>query len=249
MKKSVALTLIILFLSMPLFDGCMRFAFKWTPSLFPNLTASFFEECDADLAERSIPSSLKLLEGLLKGDPHNRAILTALSMGFCGYSMLFVEDESPQRASGLYSRARDYGIRALGLPRSLFEPPDSGNMGPILKDLGKDDLGALLWTTVSWNAWIHLNLDRPAALAQFPAARACLERVLEIDANYQYGLPYVLMGTSLSVLPPMLGGEPDKAKEYFEKALRAGHRKYFLTQYSFARYYACLLYTSPSPRD
>ena len=225
-------------LSILFFNGCMRFALTLTPSLFPDLTASFFEECDADLAESSIPSNLKILEGLLKSDPHNKAILTALSMGFCGYSMLFVEDESHQRASDLYLRARNYGIHALSLRKGTFEHLDPGDILSVLKDLGKNELEALLWTTISWNAWINLNLDKPAALAQFNISQACLERLLEIDPEYQYGLPYVLKATSISALPPMLGGSPTRAREYFEKALNVSGRKYFLAQYYFAKYYA-----------
>ena len=72
-----------------------------TSSLIPNLTRAFFEECDLDLARQSLPAQLKLMEGLLKDAPQNREILTALCMGFTGYAMLFVEEEDPERASGL----------------------------------------------------------------------------------------------------------------------------------------------------
>ncbi len=228
----------IICLSLLAWNGCMRFAFRLTPSLFSDLTSSFFEECDTKLAASSIPADLKILEGLLKSDPGNRKILSALSMGFCGYSMLFVEDESPGRASSLYLRARNYGMAALGLDADRFTGMDSGGILSRLKEIGAEDLESLVWVTVSWNAWINLNLDKPEALAQFRLSQACLDRVLEIDPQYQYGLPFILMGASLSVLPPMLGGDPRRARTYFEKALKLSNRKYFLAQYSFARYYA-----------
>jgi hypothetical protein len=44
------------------------------------------EESDADLAEKAIPASLKMLEGLDKEDPENIWILQKLAEGFCGYA-------------------------------------------------------------------------------------------------------------------------------------------------------------------
>jgi hypothetical protein len=108
----------------------------------------------------------------------------------------------------------------------------------ILSAMGKEDLGALFWTTVSWNAWVSLNLDKPAALAQLAVPQACLQRIMEIDAEYMHGLPYILMGASLAARPQMLGGDIKKSRYYFEKALELADHKFFLGQYYFARYYA-----------
>jgi len=218
----------------------MRVALRVSPSLFPNLTTSIFEECDIELARNAIPANLKLLEGLLKNDPENKQILTTLSMGFGGYSMLFVEGDDPERASRLYLRARDYGIGALGekgvgLKNAMDRKED---LQSLLQRLGKEALEPLFWITVSWNAWINLNLDKPAALAQLSVSQALLERVMEIDATYFQGLPHILMGVSLSARPPMLGGNVKQAKEHFDKALQLSHGKFFLAQYYFARYYA-----------
>ena len=237
-KKVLKILFIMLLLSS---TGCMKFALQLSPSLFPNLAVSFFEECDTELAKSSMPANLKMLEGLLKNDPDNREILSTLSMGFCGYSMLFIEGDSTERAADLYLRARDYGINALG-----FEKNDINDMGPehfklLLKNIGRRDLEALLWTAISWNAWINLNLDKPIALAQISLSQACLERLIEIDADYQHGLPYILMGVSLSARPEMFGGEPEKARYYFEKALEVSDRKFFLTQYYYARYYSVMV--------
>ena len=90
-----------MFLLLVSLNSCMRFALNLSPSLFPNLAASFFEECDHELARSSMPANLKMLEGLLKSDPDNTEILRMLSMGFCGYSMLFIEDDEPEIVNAL----------------------------------------------------------------------------------------------------------------------------------------------------
>lgn len=235
------LSTFLFLLSIPILgSACMPIALRLSPSLFPNMAESIFEECDPELANSAIPANLKLLEGILKNDPRNRQILTTLSMGFSGYSMLFVEDQDPRRASILYRRSRDYGIRALGPKGFGLRGGQTGmrKLKAILETADREDLEALFWTTVSWNAWIYLNLDRPAAIAQITAAQACLERVMEIDPTFFQGLPYALMGVSLSARSAMFGGDVKRAKAYFDKALDLTERRFFLTQYLFAKHYA-----------
>ncbi|MBW2205542.1 MAG: hypothetical protein JRG79_01425 [Deltaproteobacteria bacterium] len=214
--------------------GCASIALQVSSPLFPKFSESIFEECDSQLAKTAMPAQLKLLEGLLKSDPENKALLTTLAMGFSGFTLLYVEDDDPDRASNLYLRARDYGMKALG-PKG----PNLKNLKNLsLKEIKTQDLQALFWTTVAWNAWINLNLDKPAAIAQLGAAQACLKKVLELDPEYFHGLPYILMGISLSARSPMFGGDVAEAKVFFEKALDLRERKFLLAQYYYARYYA-----------
>ena len=238
LKRS--LLAICLCLSVLLLSNCMRIALRASPSLFPNFTKSIFEECDVELARNAIPANLKLLEGLLKNDPENKEILTTLAMGFGGYSMLFVEGDDPERASELYLRAMNYGMKALGEKGVKVKDTQArkDDLQRVLQTLGREDLEPLFWITVSWNAWINLNLDKPGALAQLNASQALLDRVMEIDPSYFQGLPHVLMGVSLSARPPMLGGDVKQAREHFDKALQLSNRKFLLVQYYFARYYA-----------
>jgi len=238
MKRAFCLVLLT-FGFMP-FQACMQVALRASPSLFPNFASAMFEECDPELAKASIPPNLKLLEGLLKNDPENKKILTTLSMGFAGYSLLFVEPEDPERASALYLRAVDYGIRALGNKGFPLRNRESGPepLRAPLANMDQKDLEALFWITLSWNAWINLNLDKPSALAQLSASEACLRRVLELDEHFFYSAPHILMGASLAARPPLLGGDPEKARGHFEQAMQDNHRNFYLAQVYFAKYYA-----------
>ncbi len=229
--------LVLLLVLMP---GCVSLGLNSSPSLIPHLTQAFFEECDPQLAERSLPAELKLMEGLLKSAPDNRRLLTALCMGFTGYAMLFVEDDSAERASQFYLRARTYGFRAMGQCGSLLKEAGQSKerAKEALETTGEEELEPLFWVTLSWNGWINLNLDKPVALAQLTIAESCLEKVLQLKSDYFYGTPYVLMGTILAARPKMLGGDPAKAKGFFEKAVAVTHGRFLLAQYYFAKYYA-----------
>jgi len=239
LKNSLRIFLIICLFT-PLLSGCVKLAFRLVPSLVPNLTQAIFEECDPELAKQSIPADLKLVEGLLKNDLENKQLLTALSMGFTGYAMMFIEEDNPEWASNLYLRARAYGIKAIG-PKALFleqaglKEKKARNR---LNALDEEHLKPLFWTTMAWNAWINLNLDNPDALAQLGIAQACLKRVLEIRPDYFYGAPYVLMGSLLAARPRMLGGDATMAKAYFQKAMDVTQGRFFLVHYYFAKHYA-----------
>jgi hypothetical protein len=213
--------------------GCTRMVMPIASSMIPGFTNAFFEECDLKLAKESLPAELKMMEGLLKNDPENQKILTALCMGFTGYAMLFVEDEDPERASRLYLRAKTYGLKAMGI-----ENAGSRQMFDRIKIISRAKIETLFWSTMAWNAWVNLNLDKPSAIGESSLAEACLKRVLEIEPDFYYGTPYVLMGTILAARPAMLGGNAPKAKTYFEKAIMLSDGKFLLAQYYFARYYA-----------
>ena len=213
--------------------GCLQLGLRASPSLFQNIAASTFEECDIELAGASIPANLKLMEGLLKNDPGNRGILSSLAMGFAGYTLLFVEEEEPERASELYLRARHYGLAALGpIGQELEQTQISPKKAELaLSVITQDEFEPFFWATISLTAWINLNLDKPVAIAQLGFAERCLRRLVEIRPDYLYALPHVLLGVSLSARPSLLGGKADEARGHFEKALKLGDRKFFLTQY------------------
>ncbi|MBN1851037.1 MAG: hypothetical protein JW932_20925 [Deltaproteobacteria bacterium] len=212
-------------------------ALRLSPSLLPNLTASQFEDCDPEFAKSAIPANLKLLEGLLKNDPQNRQVLLTLCKGFCGYSLLFIEDENPLRASCLYLRAKDYGIRALGEKGEALKTLKTNEVQAWLKEITTTEIEILFWIAASWHAWIGLNLDNPLAIDQMSISQACLEKVLELKPTYFHGLPYILLGTNLAARPSLLGGDIIQAKKFFEMALDLNHRQFFLTQYYYAKYY------------
>lgn len=220
--------------------GCTKLALRLSPSLFTDFKNAIFEECDPEMAGSAIPAHIKLLEGLLKTDPENRHVLLTLCQALSGYSMLFVENADPDRASDLYLRAREAGIRALGKKGKPLRDINAlgENIDNILRSFSKDDMEALFWVTLSWNAWVNLNLDKPAAIAYLPLLDASIQRITELNGDYMYGLPWVLMGASLAARPALFGGDPKRAGDLFERAMELSGGRFFLVQYYYARYYA-----------
>lgn len=239
MHKITLKMMLLLILSLSL-SGCVKMALTVAPSLIPNLAQSFFEECDPDLARKSMPSSLKLMEGLLKSDPDNKQILKTLCMAFTGYALLFIEYENPDAASRYYLRARNYGFKALDLEEFVLtnDRVHVKDLEKQVQTFNKKNIEMLFWTTMAWNAWISLNLDKPSALGQLRPAQAFLDKVMEIDPHFFHGSPYILKGTMLALMPGPLGGDIEKSKACFDQALVLGNNRFFLVDYYFARYYA-----------
>lgn len=232
----------ILLLMFLLLSGCSsrRLAVQATLPLISSQIVSMQEERDADLAEKAIPASLKMLEGLAKEDPENIWILQKLAEGFCGYAFSFVEDSDPDRASGLYLRGKDYAFRALEM---------QGN-GKTWKGLSLDEWSkrlvkitpsqqpALFWAGQCWGSWLNLNLDSVEAFSSLPRIDALMNRAVELDSDFHYAGPHLFLGAFYGGRSRMLGGNPDKARNHFEQALKITEEKYLLISFLYAKTYA-----------
>lgn len=229
-----------LFLALLGLSGCVSALLDISPSLVTDMTRSFFEECDADLARDALPADLKLLEGLSRSAPNNRPLLASLSTGFTGYAMLFLEEDTPERASRFYLRALGYGALGLGLrpPSGRPDPSFEKAMAGKAPELARVQTDLFFWTLMAWVGWVNLNLDDPAALSQISALEACIEALLRVDPDLFHGTLFILKGALLSRRPKALGGDPEQARICFEKAIAESRGGFFLAHYFFAGSYA-----------
>ena len=108
----------------------------------------------------------------------------------------------------------------------------------FLQKYKEEDVPALFWTASSWVNWINLNTDDLEALAEMPMLEATMRRILELDGEFYYGSPHLLMGAYLAARPAIIGGNIAEAKEHFERALTLGEGKLLMAKVLFARYYA-----------
>ena len=214
--------------------GCSlnRLAAKSTASIIDKGLPAVYREKDPQFARESLPANLKLMEVLLESDPGNQTLLLDAAMGFCGYSFMFIEDESETRASALYKKGGAYALKALTLRGAVKE----GQVRP--EALDKNSAPAAFWHTFCRAAYINLNRDNSDALAELPKIMPVAERVAELTPDYYYNGSYAMLGTYYALRPKMLGGDPDKAKLNFDKALRGAGADFLLNSYMAAKMYA-----------
>jgi len=197
------------------------------------------ERSDLATVGAGLPANLMLLDGLIRTSPKNSDILGLGAYLYFGYALGFVEMQDPKLASQYYAIGRDYGLRALD-HRIAFRNGRAGDLAAFKKGLlalTKKDMPALAWTGANWGRWLSLNLDSAAAIADMPRVEALLDRMLELDPNYQRGLPHALRGAYDALRPELFGGSPARAREHFEAAARISDRKMLLYLVFYAESY------------
>ncbi|MFA5140560.1 MAG: TRAP transporter TatT component family protein [Elusimicrobiota bacterium] len=215
-------------------------ALRTTGSLLRTGSAAYHTEADPALAKDAMPGQLKLLESLLQSSPDDPRLLSALAEGYVGYSFLFLEDEAPERAKGLYRRAADYGMRLLGRKKRFrgLDRMRPEELDTALKGAGRGDVPALYWTAYALAGWANLDMNDPEALAALPRAARMMGRVLELDPGFQFGGPDIFFGVYYGVRPRIAGGDPEKSKAHFDAALSRGGGRYLTAGLLCAKYYA-----------
>ena len=192
---------------------------------------------DPALVRDALPTSLLLLEGMIETHPDNRDVAKLAAMMYFAYGFAFVEAEDPERASVLYDRGRELGWRAFDRPEKE-RAIRAGSFVEVDEALAKTDAKraeALLWVAANWGLWIELNLDDPAAVADFARLMPVVERVAELDDTLFWGMPRILLGAAHASRPVILGGNPERAREEFERAFDISNRNLLLAQVFFAK--------------
>jgi predicted anti-sigma-YlaC factor YlaD len=162
---------------------------------------TYTSDDDPDLVGAALPFSLKLVEGLLSQTPTHRGLLFTAASGFTEYAYGFVQQDADlmqsesversaalrARASRLYMRARDYGLRGLETRHRGFTAALATNAKAAVQQISKADVAMLYWTAASWGAAISVSKDRPDLIADQPIVEALIDRALALDADFDFG--------------------------------------------------------------
>lgn len=223
--------------------GCAsidRIALRSTAVMLERGRGAALDEPDWQLGRDAMASQLKLVETLLASDPQSLPLRRLAAEGFGGYAFLFVEDEDPQRAKGLYLRGRDHALAGLAAQsefRGLKDRPIE-EFDAALKKAVKADVPDLFWAAFDWGGMINLSKDDAAALSELPKVVLMMKRVYELDPSFNFGGADLFFGVYYASRPAMLGGDPAKAKTHFEWATKITQGKYLMTHVLKARWYA-----------
>jgi hypothetical protein len=223
--------------------GCASLVDKASQRLAGNLTAGILAQDDVATARDGIPSWLLLIDGLIEGNPQNVGLLVAGARLYGAYSGGFIED--PVRAQRLSTHAFDYARRAtcIDLPMlcKTIEQPFEASQAEVAK-VGVKNIDTLYVLATTWAGRIQANSGDWKAIADIPRVQALLDRVVALDPNYKAGEPYMYLGVMATLRPAALGGEPEKGKAYFEKALALSGGKNQMVRVLYAKQYARLVF-------
>lgn len=228
-------------IALVLLQGCVQtIAIRTVGGILDYGFEAFNEESDLQLAHEALGSNLKLLEALLKGDPDNKKILLLASQGYYAYALAFAEDDSVERARIFYMRGRDYALRIFHSNAAFTSSLDKDltTFTKSLQSFSKEDVPALFWAAFSWGSYINITRTDLDAIADLPKVLAMIQFVVDNDSTYYYGGAYLFLGAIEAATPKMLGGNPEKAKGYFEKCLSINGGKFLMPYVYYAKTYA-----------
>ncbi|NWG03291.1 MAG: hypothetical protein HXY44_10605 [Syntrophaceae bacterium] len=232
----------LLFLCFFLISACLP-SKKWTvgttATLLDEVAKASYRQSDLRILREGMPAYLMLIDGLVQAIPDNEQLLIAAAQSYSSFASLFVEEEDKEYANLLYERGKRYALKSLerrGLKDPLQRPFDGFKEG--LTRLGKKDVPYLFWTATCWANWIRLNMDSMEAIAELPRVEWMMRRALELDEGYYYGGPHLFMGIWFASRPKIAGGDLNKAREHFLKALDLGQGNFLMAYVYYANFYA-----------
>lgn len=206
--------------------------------LIDNGLIAMNRETDLEIARVSIPPNLKMIEALLLADPENTMFQLQAAMGFYGYAVGFVEEDSPERATDLYRRAYEHATAALAMRGVSTEQllGDPAQLDVALAKLDARAVPAMFWTASAWAKWIENQLDDPARLAELPRVEAMMRRVLALDETYYHGGAHLFFGVYYGGRAPMFGGDFARAAQHFDQAARISQNRLLMVEVYRAQY-------------
>jgi predicted anti-sigma-YlaC factor YlaD len=184
---------------------------------------------DPDLVREALPFGLKTIEGLLAEAPDHGGLLLAAARGFAGYAYLLQQEADVveagdferarglrARASKLFLRGRDYGLRGLELAHPGFRQAVAQDSAAALAGTARDDAAFLYWSGVAWAGALAADPGNLELLAELPIAAALVKRVLALDAAFDGGAADEFFIAYEGGRP---GGDLRAARRHYERAV------------------------------
>ncbi|HEY1813071.1 MAG TPA: TRAP transporter TatT component family protein [Kofleriaceae bacterium] len=148
------------------------------------------------------------------------------------------EHDQNERASKMFARCMNYALVDLpsGFEKALFGPPDAAKQA--IDAVGLDRRTALMWAGLGLGGMVNHNLTRVEMLSMLPVVKELIEHVIAIDTaqrgvidgtkhvpcdaqcTVHLALPHIALGLFYSSASQQFGGDPKKATDEFETALR-----------------------------
>lgn len=223
-------------------SGCAAMISSAATNLADNLSAAILNQDDPELVRAGAPSYLLLLDSFIEGNPDDPAILSAGATLYATYGAVFADDEV--RASRLTTRARRYALTAMCesyVPSCDWGDATYDEFVATLDGVQPKHAEYLYTYGFASLAYLRAHSSDWNSLAELPQIEALFERYLDVSDEVN-GSVYTYMGILLTLRPPALGGEPERAREYFEKGIAVTNGHDLGAKVEFARGYAKLLY-------
>lgn len=223
--------------------GCASLVASATGRFADNLTTAILEQNDPGIVRDGVPAYLLLLDSMASSDDAGVGVLAAAAQLYAAYAVTFATEA--ERSRRLSTRGLDYGQRAVCSEYRAACDWRSKDFDAFVESLsGFPPRGApaLYAYSVAWLGWLRAHSSDWTALTDLPRVEAALLRLSEISLPEDQANVNLYLGILNTLRPPALGGDPDRGREYFEKALQLSGERDLSVKVEYARGYARLVY-------
>lgn len=253
-KKAIWALCFCLFLSSC--SNLNSIAINSTSGLMYSAAGAVETNANLDMIRAGLPGNLIMLEGLLSESKNNEELLATLTKGYVGYAYAINETEwlesewqnktslSKEQALINYTKGFNFGLRYLKSKNINWNDlkglqNDATSFQLLLsKNLTskKIDLETVLFTAHSLGAMVNLQKDNIGLVAELTIVKNLFDWVCNKNPEINFGTCDIFYGTYESGRPTMLGGNPTRGKEIFEKAIMK-YPNNWLIRTSYIQYY------------
>jgi hypothetical protein len=226
-----------------LLSGCASLMSSAASGLADNLSAAVLNQNDPETVRDGAPAYLLLLDSFLEGSPNDPDLLASAATLYATYGTVFADDE--ERASRLTARARDYSTRAICnsyKPSCVWSGMLFEDYQASLAGLKPKHADVVFSHGLASLAYIRAHSADYTAIALLPYSEALFERYLEINDGSDDAAVHTYLGVLNTLIPPALGGKPEKGRGHFEQAIAISGGRDLSAKVEFANGYARLLY-------
>ena len=233
-------------------SGLKKAALGPAGSLIYDASNDLLHEDDWQFFEESLISNIKLIETLLSQDPNNEELKVTLIKALSAKA--FAIDETyylehklkdtensihKKRAKIAYTKALKYSaslFKSRGLSESLLtdyvaKPDELKNViSENFDDDSELDIEFVFFTGQSLASIVNLSRENFKVVAYLPVAKALFDWACEKRPNINGGACDIFSASYMAARPRMLGGNPEKGREMFEKAISERSDNYLVRE-------------------
>ena len=223
--------------------GCAALVANATQSFADDLSSSILNSDDPALVRDGAPAFLLLLDTLVGPESRDPTMLSAAAALNSAYATAFVTDTDRQKrfavkALSLAERSACEGLRnACELRERPFAEFETW-----VADLGENDIPLAYGLGTAWAGYIQAHADDWAAIAELAQVKTLMGRIAELNPAWDYGGPELYMGVFETLLPPAMGGRPEKGRSHFERAIELAEGRFLPAKVFYAQQYARLVF-------
>lgn len=196
------------------------------------------EQSDIELVCEGTPAYLLMIDSLIAGDQENNNLLSLGTKAYSGYIGAMREcDLETHRIAAMADKAYLYSQMLLQAILDVRPNEELDSFELHLESANKRDTESLFWSTFGWIIWIQQQQGSPSAMAGLGKIEKLLFKIIELDETIQSGSAHFLLGGYYGSRPAMFGGNPEKSRYHFDRALELSKRKILIFQTVYAETY------------